>query len=70
MTANQFIARRKKLFPTQAAAAKAMGISDSRINHYEKGRRPIPEWAVRMSELLERERDSSSRLSETIQAQA
>ena len=68
MTANQFIARRKKLFPTQAAAAKAMGISDSRINHYEKGRRRIPEWTVRMLELLER--DSTSKSSETIQAQA
>jgi DNA-binding XRE family transcriptional regulator len=56
MTPNQLIKRRQALFETQAAAAKALGISDARYNHYERARRPVPKWLEKFLDCMEKER--------------
>jgi DNA-binding transcriptional regulator YdaS (Cro superfamily) len=53
MTANQLSRRISRLFPSQAAASRALGISDSRLNHYIKGRRPVPEFVGKMLDCIE-----------------
>ncbi len=42
MTAEEFKARRKKLFPTQALAARALGVTQGAVAHWEMGIRAIP----------------------------
>ncbi len=60
MTAKQLAARREKLYPTRAAAARAMGISPGRLAHYEKGRRPVPAWLVKLLDCIEAQLKSSA----------
>ena len=55
MTSADFRRRRLKLFKTQLAAATAMGVTRPTISFWENGKHPIPGWAVKMLELLERE---------------
>ena len=42
MTAEEFKAKREKLFPTQALAAQALGVTKGAVSHWEMGRRAIP----------------------------
>lgn len=54
MTALQFLKRRRKLFPSQNQAAKAMGVAQSTISYWESGFRPVPRYAVKLLECLEK----------------
>jgi DNA-binding XRE family transcriptional regulator len=54
MTALQFSRRRKNLFRSQQKAADAMGLIQQTISGWETGRRPVPRWAVKFLECLER----------------
>ena len=53
MTPLQFTKRRRKLFKTQRAAAKAMGVTFQAISMWETGRHPVPLWVVKFLECLE-----------------
>lgn len=58
MTANQFARALKKLgLSTQAAAAEALGVTQSRISEWTSGRYPVPPYIERsVSALLELEK--------------
>ena len=55
MTAEEFTARRKKLFPTQALAAQALGVTPGAISHWEMGRRAIPGTVRLLLDSLEKD---------------
>lgn len=54
MTPTQFTRRRKKLFPTQAQAAEAMGVTQGTISLWKTGHRPVPPIAIKLLECLEK----------------
>ena len=56
MNALQFTERRKKLFKTQRAAAKAMGVTPQALSNWETGRREVPLIVIKFFECLEKER--------------
>ena len=56
MTAEEFKAKREKLFGTQGRAAEALGVNVATIKNYEKGRRKVPELVVKLIKCLEREK--------------
>lgn len=60
MTAYQFTKRRQKLFPNQAQAAEAMGVTPGNISHWETGRRPVPRYAEIILECIEGARKKTS----------
>ena len=60
LTADKFKRRRKKLWPSQAAAALALGVTRHAVNHWEKGRRPVPESAVKLLECIEAKTNSTT----------
>lgn len=53
LTADKFKRRRKKLWPSQAAAASALGVSRPAVSHWESGRRPVPLWVRNFLDCLE-----------------
>jgi len=55
MTAEEFTARRKKLFPTQTLAARALGVTQGAICHWETGRRAISGTVRLLLESLEKD---------------
>ncbi len=60
LTAAKFKTRRMKLWPTQAAAALALGVTRHAVNHWESGRRPVPESAVKLLECIEAKANSTT----------
>jgi len=48
-----FKMRRRKLFKTQALAAKAMGVSQPTVSAWENGKGLVPEMALKMLDCLE-----------------
>ncbi len=60
LTADKFKRRRKKLWPSQAAAALALGVTRHAVNHWESGRRPVPESAVKLLECIEAKANSTT----------
>ena len=54
LTAAKFKRCRQKLWPSQAAAALALGVTRHAVNHWESGRRPVPETIVKLLECLEK----------------
>lgn len=62
MTANQFKRKRERLFPaptqkeSRALAAAALGVTPGAVDHWEYGKRRVPETAVKLLECLEAQR--------------
>ena len=54
ITPLKFTKRRKALFRSQQKAADAMGVSQTTLSMWETGHNPIPLWAVKFLECLER----------------
>jgi len=48
MTKEQFKKKRIKLFGSQDKAAKALGVTQGAISHWETGARKIPKTAILM----------------------
>jgi predicted transcriptional regulator len=59
MAAKQLSQRINRLFPSQAAAARAMGISAPRLAHYIKNRRPVPEFVGKLLDCIEGKNNGS-----------
>lgn len=60
MKPEEFKAIRLKLgYETRGELAEAMGITRYAIEHYEYGRRPIPKWAQKLLECLQKRQDGN-----------
>ena len=55
MDAEEFKARREKLFPNQRIAARALGVTQGAICHWETGRRAIPGTVRLLLDSLEKD---------------
>jgi DNA-binding transcriptional regulator YiaG len=55
LTNKEFKQIREELFPTKAAAGRALGVSRMAICHWENGNRRIPEMAAKLLRTLKEE---------------
>lgn len=65
MTPAEFLAARHRAGLTQVAAARWIGVAAATVAHWERGRRPVPEYAalavVRAPRKTRREKISGDR---------
>ena len=61
MTAKDFKEYRKKLFPRRVDAALALGVCAGAVEHWEVGRRKVPEYAVKLLQCIEANRATSGK---------
>ena len=57
MNAKQFRVYRTKLFPRRVDAAQALGVCAGAVEHWEVGRRKVPEYAVLLLRCIEAARE-------------
>ena len=57
MTAKDFRRYREKLFPHPFEAARALGVCAGAVEHWEVGRRKVPEYAVLLLRCIEAARE-------------
>ena len=59
MTAKDFKEYRKKLFHFRTHAARALGVTPNAVEHWEAGRRKVPEYAVKLLQCIEAAREKA-----------
>ena len=57
LTAKDFKEYRKKLFRFRTHAARALGVCPTAVEHWEVGRRKVPEYAVLLLRCIEAARE-------------
>jgi DNA-binding transcriptional regulator YiaG len=62
LTNQEFKRLRQELYPTQAAAARALGVTRMAVHHWESGYRPVPEMAAKLLRTLKENTDEEARV--------